>query len=82
MIKHEIVNQDTVFSGSAIEIVETMRNQAYFERGIDLDIYLNHLTDLILQTSGVEITLEGDTTQDRTEEFVQALIKGGFFKEA
>lgn len=82
MIKHEIVNQDTVFTGSAVEILETMRSQAYFERGIDLGIYLNHLTDLILQTSGVEIAIEGETIEERAEVFVRALIDSGFFKEA
>ena len=31
--KHEIVNDDTVFVGTAIEIILEMREQAYFERG-------------------------------------------------
>ena len=30
--KHEIVNEDTVFVGTAVEIVGQIREQAYFER--------------------------------------------------
>lgn len=82
MIKHELVNRDTVFTGSAIEIIEEMRRQAYFERGLELDIYLGHLTDLLLQTAGVEITLQGETIEDRSEAFVQELLALGYFKEA
>jgi peptide/nickel transport system permease protein len=63
--KHELVNQDTLFAGTAVEIVQQMRDQAYFERGVDLAVYLGHLTDLILQIAGVEITLEGETIQHR-----------------
>ena len=82
MIKHELVNQDTVFTGSALDIVVEMRRQAYFERGVEIDTYLGHLTDLILQIAGVEITLEGETLEERAESFVEGLIASGYFKEA
>jgi len=82
MIKHELVNQDTVFTGSALDIVVEMRRQAYFERGVEIDTYLGHLTDLILQIAGVEITLEGETLEERAESFVNGLIGSGYFKEA
>jgi len=80
--KHELVNQDTVFAGTAVEIVRQMRDQAYFERGVDLAVYLGHLTDLILQIAGVEITLEGEILDERAESFVKGLIAAGYFKEA
>jgi len=81
-IKHELVNQDTVFAGTALEVVQQMRDQAYFERGIELGVYLNHLTDLILQIAGVKITLEGETLDEHAESFVKGLIGSGYFKEA
>ena len=82
MIKHELVNQDTVFTGSALDIVVEMRRQAYFERGVEIDTYLSHLVDLILQLAGVEITLDGDSLEERAESFIQALVASGYFKEA
>lgn len=82
LIKHELVNNDTVFTGTALEVVRQMRDQAYFERGIDLDIYLRNLIDLILQIAGVEIALEGETLEERVESFIQGLIASGYFKEA
>ena len=82
MIKHELVNKDTVFTGSALEIVEEMRRQAYFERGIDLNIYLGHLVELILRLAGVEITLEGESLEERAESFIEGLVASGYFKEA
>lgn len=81
-IKHELVNNDTVFTGSALDIVEEMRRQAYFERGIELDAYLGHLVDLILRIGGVEITLEGTTLEERAESFIEGLIESRYFKEA
>lgn len=80
--KHELVNQDSVFAGTAVEIVQQMRDQAYFERGVDLDVYLGQLADLILQIAGVEITLEGESLEERAESFVKGLVAAGYFKEA
>ena len=80
--KHELVNEDTVFAGTAVEIVEQMREQAYFERGLPLENYLSHLTDLILQTAGVEIVLKGESFEERAEAFVEGLVDLGYFKEA
>ena len=82
MIKHELVNQDTVFTGSALDIVVEMRRQAYFERGVEIDTYLSHLVDLILRIGSVEITLEGETLEEHAESFVEGLIASGYFKEA
>ena len=80
--KHELLNDDTVFVGSATEIIEQMREQAYFERGIPLDSYLSHLIDLILQSAGVEIVLTGENFPERAECFVSRLVELGYFKEA
>ncbi len=80
--KHELVNQDSVFAGTAVEIVQQMRDQAYFERGVDISVYLGHLSDLILQIAGVEIELEGETIEERAESFIKGLVAAGYFKEA
>jgi len=81
-IKYELVNHDTVFAGTAVEIVQQMREQAFFERGVDLSVYLGQLADLILQIAGVEITLEGESLDERAESFVRGLVAAGYFKEA
>ena len=80
--KHELLNEDTVFLGTAVEILEQMRDQAYFERGLPLEGYLSNLTDLILQTAGVEIDLSGESFPERAEAFVGKLVDLGYFKEA
>ena len=80
--KHEIVNDDTVFVGTAVEIVLQMREQAYFERGIPLETYLEQLPGFIHVFSGDTITLAGDSFEDRTESFIQELLRIGYFKEA
>jgi len=80
--KHEIVNEDTVFVGAASEIVEQMRDQAYFERGIQLEAYLEQLPGFIHAFSGDTIKLAGDSFEDRSESFIQELIRIGYFKEA
>lgn len=82
IIKHELVNDDSAFAGTALEIVRQMRDQAYFERGVDLGVYLGHLTDLLLQVAGVKITLDGETLEERAESFVKGLVATGYFKEA
>ena len=81
-IKHELVNEDSVFAGTALEVVRQLRDQGYFERGVDLGVYLGHLSDLLLQVAGVEITLEGETLEERAESFVKGLVTTGYFKEA
>ena len=80
--KHEIVNEDTVFVGNAVEIVRQMRDQAYFERGIPLEDYLEHLTRFIQGCADVSITLSGEDFEERAESFIQELIRIGYFKEA
>jgi len=78
----EIVNDDTVFIGSAVEIIEQMRQQAYFERGIPLLDYLNLLPEFIKTFSGTEIIITGETLEERAVSFIKELIKAGYFKEA
>ncbi len=80
--KHELVNEDTVFAGSAVEIVQLMREQAYFERGVPLEDYLEQLACFIRSCSGADITLSGEDFETRAESFIQELLRVGYFKEA
>ena len=80
--KHEIVNDDTVFVGTAIEIILEMREQAYFERGTSQEFYLEHLVNFINARSGETMILAGETYDDKAESFIQELLRIGFFKEA
>ena len=81
-IKHEIVNEDTVFVGTALEILEQMRRQAYFERGIPLETYLERLPGFISEFAGETISLSGETFTERAESFIRELVRIGYFKEA
>ena len=81
-IKHEIVNEDTVFVGTASEIVLEMRQQAYFERGAPEELYLEQLVSFIKIFAGETITLSGNSFETKAESFIQELLKIGYFKEA
>jgi hypothetical protein len=78
----EIINDDSVFIGTATEIIEQMRQQAYFERGIPLLDYLNRLPEFIKAYSGTDINLSGETLEERAASFIKELVKAGYFKEA
>jgi len=81
-IKHEIVNDDTVFVGTAAEIVLDMRQQAYFERGTPAEFYLDQLVNFIKVFANETITLSGKTFDEKAESFIQELLRIGYFKEA
>ena len=80
--KHEIVNEDTVFVGTAVEIILDMREQAYFERGTTAEFYLDQLVKFIKASAGETITLSGTTLEEKAESFIQELLRIGYFKEA
>ena len=80
--KHEIVNEDTVFVGTATEIVLEMRAQAYFERGTPAEFYLDQLVHFIKMFAGETITISGATFEEKAESFIQELLRIGYFKEA
>lgn len=81
-IKHELVNDDSIFVGTGLEIVKQLRDQAYFERGLPLGGYLDSLVGLISKSTNKNITLPEGDIEDRAEAFVQELIGLGIFKEA
>ena len=82
VIKHELVNEDTVFVGTAAEIILDMREQAYFERGTQPEFYLDQLVIFINKSAGETIKLSGETYEEKAESFIQEILRIGYFKEA
>ena len=82
VIKHELVNEDTVFVGTAAEIILDMREQAYFERGTQPEFYLDQLVIFINKSSDETIKLSGETYEEKAESFIQEILRIGYFKEA
>jgi hypothetical protein len=80
--KHELVNEDTVFVGTAAEIILDMREQAYFERGAHVEFYLDQLVIFINKSADETITLSGATFEAKAESFIQEILRIGYFKEA
>jgi hypothetical protein len=81
IIKHELVNSDTYFVGTAIEIIEQMRFQSYFEKGASIEDYLDHLVCLINRVGKTDHQLTGETLEEKAESFIE-LMKLEYFKEA
>jgi len=82
VIKHELVNEDTVFVGTAAEILLDMREQAYFERGTQPEFYLDQLVIFINKSTDETIKLSGETYEEKAESFIQEILRIGYFKEA
>jgi len=82
VIKHELVNEDTVFVGTAAEIILDMREQAYFERGTQPEFYLDQLVIFINKSTDETIKLSGETYEEKAESFIQEILRIGYFKEA
>ena len=82
LTKHELVNEDTVFVGTAAEIVIDMREQAYFGRGTSAEFYLDQLVIFINKSAGETIKLSGSTYEEKAESFIQEIQRIGYFKEA
>ena len=86
--KHELVNENAVFVGSAVEIVEQIRTQLYFERALSFRGYLRQVVNIIEAIGGQNLYKpvfhESDSISDDelAERFVQVLISNGIFKEA
>lgn len=88
LIKREIINNDTVFIGTPVEIIEQMRRQQYFERTlIPLEKYFEDLVTLVavqLKKQGEHGTFvpKGNTFEKRANSFIDELVRLGYFKDA
>ncbi|MDK9700540.1 MAG: hypothetical protein OEM52_10390 [bacterium] len=87
-IKHELVNENAVFTGSAVEVVHQMRSQLYFEKALPFREYLKQLIETIESIGGPELhkTVFSDdeslTDEQLAERFIQGIVSNGIFKEA
>ena len=86
--KHELVNDNAVFVGTAVDIVEQMRTQTYFERSLPLRDYLWSVLRVIETAGGPNMynavfhDTEKLSDEALAERFIAELVKQGLFKEA
>jgi len=78
----EIISDNACFYGeTAVEAVEDIRNAAYFERGVPLETYIEHLVTLINTRPGFDIKISGETAEERAESLITELCRMGIFKQ-
>ena len=77
----ELISDNACFYGNtAIEAVEDIRKSAYFERGVPLEIYIDHLVNLINTRPGYDIQITGKTVEEKAESLINELCHAGIFK--
>ena len=78
----ELISDNACFYGNtATEAVEDIRKSAYFERGVTLETYIEHLVELINTRPGFEIKVTGKTLEEKAESLIKELCRVGIFKE-
>ena len=78
----ELITDNACFYGeTAIEAVEEIRNAAYFERGVSLETYIEHLVALINTRPEFDIVIDGDTSEEKAESLINELCRIGIFKQ-
>ena len=79
----ELINDNACFYGeTAVEAVEDIRNSAYFEQGVSLETYIEHLVTLINTRPGFDINITGEMAEEKAESFINELCRIGIFKQA
>ncbi len=77
----ELLSDNAVFYGhTAVEAVEDIRKSGYFERGVPLETYIDHLVSLINTRPGYDIKVSGKTVEEKAESLIKELCKAGIFK--
>ena len=77
----ELISDNACFYGNSFtEAVEDIRKSAYFERGVPLEVYINHLVQLINTRSGYDIQVKGETVEEKAESLIKELCRVGIFK--
>ena len=77
----ELISDNACFYGNtAAEAVEDIRKSAYFERGVPLEAYIDHLVKLINTRPGFEIKVTGETVEENAESLINELCRVGIFK--
>ena len=78
----ELICDNACFYGeTAVEAVEDIRNSAYFEKGVSLETYIEHLVTLINTRPGFDIIISGETAEERAESLINELCRIGVFKQ-
>ena len=77
----ELICDNACFYGeTAIEAVEEIRKSAYFEKGVPLETYIDHLVSLINKRPGFAIEVTGGTADEKAESLIKELCRIGIFK--
>ena len=77
----ELISDNACFYGkNAAEAVEDIRKSAYFERGVPLETYIDHLVSLINTRPGYDVKITGETLKQRAECLIKELCRVGIFK--
>ena len=77
----ELLSDNACFYGNtAAEAVEDIRKSAYFERGVPLETYIDHLVNLINTRPGFEINVTGKTVEEKAQSLINELCHAGIFK--
>ena len=78
----ELITDNACFYGeTAVEAIEEIRNAAYFERGVPLETYIDHLVNLINTRPGFDIKVSGETAEEKSESLIKELCRIGVFKQ-
>ena len=77
----ELISDNACFYGNtAAEAVEDIRKSAYFERGVSLETYIDHLVNLINTRPGYDIQITGETVEEKAQSLINELCHAGIFK--
>ena len=77
----ELISDNACFyGGSFAEAVEDIRKSAYFERGVPLEVYIDHLVHLINTRPGYDIKITGETVEEKADSLIKELCRVGIFK--
>ena len=78
----ELISDNACFYGeTAAEAVEDIRKSAYFEQGVPLETYIEHLVTLINTRPGFNIEVTGNTADEKAESLINELCRVGIFKQ-
>ena len=77
----ELISDNACFYGhSFAEAVEDIRKSAYFEKGVPLETYIDHLVSLINTRPGYDIKITGETAEEKAKSLINELCRAGIFK--
>ena len=77
----ELISDNACFYGeTAAEAVEDIRKSAYFEQGVPLETYIEHLVTLINTRPGFNLEVTGKTIDEKAESLINELCRVGVFK--